>query len=42
MGLTHILDAILPGPSIFDNKVTVVDPKTGKQYEVDPDDLEDK
>ena len=42
MGLTHILDAILPGPSIYDKKVTVVDPKTGKEYEVDRDDLENK
>lgn len=42
MGLTHILDAILPGPSIFDDKVTVVDPKTGREYEVDQKDLEEK
>jgi len=41
MGLTHILDAVLPGPSIYDNKVTVTD-KDGNEYEVDKDDLKRK
>ena len=42
MGLEHILNALLPPHNSGPNEVTVVDPKTGKEYEVDKDDLNEK
>jgi len=39
MGLVHILNALIPGPDICKEKVTVYD-KDGNEYEVDKEDLE--